>query len=102
MPLHTIGLEQGRNTLPELASRAHAGQPSLLTRHGKLSQQEPGCARFEAYHSENDPRVFILNERWESEDALNVHRTAEGYTTIYVPQVLPLVDRTPHRSQPIV
>jgi prevent-host-death family protein len=35
MPLHTIGLEQGRNTLPELASRAHAGQPSLLTRHGK-------------------------------------------------------------------
>lgn len=35
MPLHTIGLEQGRNTLPELASRAHAGEPSLLTRHGK-------------------------------------------------------------------
>ncbi|MBT2324109.1 hypothetical protein J7E62_17305 [Variovorax paradoxus] len=35
MPLHTIGLEQGRNTLPELASRAHSGEPSLLTRHGK-------------------------------------------------------------------
>lgn len=35
MTLHTIGLEQGRNTLPELASRAHAGEPSLLTRHGK-------------------------------------------------------------------
>jgi prevent-host-death family protein len=35
MPLHTVGLEQGRNTLPELASRAHSGQPSLLTRHGK-------------------------------------------------------------------
>lgn len=35
MALHTIGLEQGRNTLPELASRAHAGEPSLLTRHGK-------------------------------------------------------------------
>lgn len=35
MPLHTIGLEQGRSTLPELASRAHAGEPSLLTRHGK-------------------------------------------------------------------
>lgn len=35
MPLHTVGLEQGRNTLPELASRAHAGEPSLLTRHGK-------------------------------------------------------------------
>ncbi|MES2530970.1 MAG: Prevent-host-death protein [Pseudomonadota bacterium] len=35
MILHTIGLEQGRKTLPELASRAQAGEPSLLTRHGK-------------------------------------------------------------------
>jgi antitoxin (DNA-binding transcriptional repressor) of toxin-antitoxin stability system len=35
MTLHTVGLEQGRNTLPELALRAHAGEPSLLTRHGK-------------------------------------------------------------------
>jgi prevent-host-death family protein len=35
MALHTVGLEEGRNTLPELASRAHAGEASLLTRHGK-------------------------------------------------------------------
>lgn len=35
MPLHSVGIEQGRNTLPELASRAHAGQSSLLTKHGK-------------------------------------------------------------------
>ncbi len=35
MALHTVGLQQGRNTLPELASRAHAGEASLLTRHGK-------------------------------------------------------------------
>ena len=35
MTLRSIGLEQGRNHLPELASRAHAGEPSLLTRHGK-------------------------------------------------------------------
>jgi len=35
MPMHTIGLEQGRNTLPSLAARAHAGEPSLLTRHGR-------------------------------------------------------------------
>jgi quinol monooxygenase YgiN len=74
----------------------------LLTKHGKLSKAEPGCTRFEAYHSENDGKVFILNEQWESEESLSVHRTAEGYTTIYVPQVLPLVDRTPHRSQQIV
>jgi antitoxin (DNA-binding transcriptional repressor) of toxin-antitoxin stability system len=35
MPLHSVGIEQGRNTLPELASRAHAGESSLLTKHGK-------------------------------------------------------------------
>ena len=35
MPVHTVGLEEGRSTLPQLASRANAGQPSLLTRHGK-------------------------------------------------------------------
>lgn len=70
----------------------------LLARHGALSLAEPGCLRFELYHSENDSKVFILNERWESEDLLAAHRLAEGYTTIYVPHVLPLVDRTPHRS----
>ncbi len=35
MAIHTVGLEVGRSTLPELASRANAGEPSLLTRHGK-------------------------------------------------------------------
>ena len=35
MALHTVGLEEGRSTLPKLATRANAGQPSLLTRHGK-------------------------------------------------------------------
>jgi quinol monooxygenase YgiN len=70
----------------------------LLARHGELSRTEPGCLRFELYHSENDRRVFILNERWENEDLLAQHRLAEGYTTIYTPQVLPLVERTPHRS----
>jgi antitoxin (DNA-binding transcriptional repressor) of toxin-antitoxin stability system len=35
MAVHTVGLEVGRSTLLELASRAHAGEPSLLTRHGK-------------------------------------------------------------------
>jgi quinol monooxygenase YgiN len=70
----------------------------LLAKHGGLSRAEPGCQRFELYHSENDPKVFILNERWETEDLLAQHRLAEGYTTIYVPHVLPLVDRTPHRS----
>ena len=31
----TVGIEQGRNTLPQLALRAFGGEPSVLTKHGK-------------------------------------------------------------------
>lgn len=68
----------------------------LLSEQGRLSRLEPGCVRFEVYHSRNDNSVFVLNEHWESDEALTVHRLAHAYTTIYQPQVLPLVDRTPH------
>ena len=34
MPLHSVGIEEGRKTLPQLASRAFAGESSLPTRHG--------------------------------------------------------------------
>jgi len=70
-----------------------------LSKAGRLSRAEPGCLQFEVCHSESDPRVFILCERWESEEALNAHREAEAYTTVYKPQVIPLVDRTAHPSQ---
>ncbi len=75
---------------------------SLLAEQCRLSRLEPGCARFEVYHSTNDQRVFILNEHWESQGALDVHRTATAYTTIYQPQVLPKVDRVPHPSELVV
>ena len=70
----------------------------LLAEQARLSRQEPGCARFEVYHSQSDPNVFLLIERWESQAALDEHRKAKAYTEIYQPQVLPLVDRVPHVS----
>ncbi|MCZ6792808.1 MAG: putative quinol monooxygenase [Planctomycetota bacterium] len=70
----------------------------LLREQGRLSRGEPGCARFEVYHSQADPQVFLLVEWWESSGALDVHRTAKAYTEIYQPKVLPLVERTPHPS----
>jgi quinol monooxygenase YgiN len=68
----------------------------LLAEQGRLSRAEPGCLRFEVYQSNNDPAFFILVERWDTQAALDVHRTAKAYTTIYQPQVLPLVTRVPH------
>lgn len=71
---------------------------NLLAEQARLSRQEPGCLRFEVYHSQADPRVFLLNEHWESSEALDVHRRATAFKTIYEPQVLPRVERVPHPS----
>jgi quinol monooxygenase YgiN len=70
----------------------------LLREHSRLSRAEPGCHRFELYQSQSEPKVFLIFERWESTAALDVHRTAKGYTEIYKPQVLPLVSRVAHLS----
>src|SRR5271156_447650 len=67
-----------------------------LREQGRLSRKEPGCSRFEVYHSKSDPKVFLLVERWESAEALDVHRTAKAYTEIYKPHVLPKGTRSPH------
>jgi quinol monooxygenase YgiN len=74
----------------------------LLTQQGTLSRQEPGCARFEVYHSKADPKVFMLIEQWESEESLNVHRKAKSYLEVYQPKVLPLVERVPHPSDRVL
>jgi len=70
----------------------------LLREHGRLSRAEPGCAGFDVFQSQADPKVFVLCERWESAEALDVHRTAKGYTEIYKPKIVPRVTRVAHLS----
>ena len=70
----------------------------LLTELGRLSRAEPGCIRYEVCHSQADATRFLLCERWESQAAWEHHRTLKGFTEIYQPQVLPLVNREPHIS----
>ena len=68
----------------------------LLSNAMRKSRAEPGCKRFDVYHSNVDPKKFTLVEHWESEEALNDHRLAEAYTQIYKSHVIPLVDREGH------
>lgn len=68
----------------------------LLAEHARLSRQEPGCLRFEVYQSNLDAHAFFILEAWESQAALDVHREATAFQTIYAPQVLPLVERAAH------
>lgn len=68
----------------------------LLREQCRLSREEPGCERFEVYQSKNEPRTFLLVERWASAAHLDAHRLAKAYTTVYAPKVLPRVDRVAH------
>lgn len=70
----------------------------LLTECGRLSRQEAGCVRYEVCHSKGAPRVFMLCERWDSEQAWQEHRNGRAFQQIYQPKVIPLVDRVPHVS----
>lgn len=69
----------------------------LLTEACRLSREEPGCLRFDVYHSEADPATFVLVEHWASEQAWQDHREEKAFREIYEPQVLPRVERVPHR-----
>jgi quinol monooxygenase YgiN len=70
----------------------------LLIEQATRSREEPGCRRFEVYHSTADATRFLLNEHWESQAAVDAHRKAYAYTNVYQPKVLPLVNREPHPS----
>ncbi len=71
----------------------------LLAEAARLSRAEPGCLRFEVYHSQADSQKFLLVERWESQQALDGHRQGVPYTQIYQPKVMPLVAREGHPCQ---
>lgn len=68
----------------------------LLGKACRMSREEPGCERFEVYQSQADERRFLLAEWWETKGDWETHRQNRAVTEIYVPQVLPLVDREPH------
>lgn len=68
----------------------------LLTEAMRKSRAEPGCLRFDVYHSSAEPRRFTLVEHWASQEALDAHREGEAYTQVYKPHVMPLVEREGH------
>ena len=84
-----------------LTAKDPADVPTIrdhLSRAMQKSRAEPGCLRFDVYHSTAEPRRFTLVEHWASQEALEAHRLAEAYTQIYKPHVMPLVDREGHPS----
>ena len=70
----------------------------LLAEQARLSREEPGCERFEVYHSQADRQQFMLVERWQTAVDLAQHKEAKAFTELYIPKVIPLVERVLHLS----
>ena len=74
----------------------------LLTTQAEVSLTEPGCERFEVYHSEAEPEVFLLIEWWATQEDLDTHRATSHFVSVYRPRVMPLVERFPHPSRRLI
>lgn len=48
--------------------------------------KEEGCIKYELFQDTKDPRVMIIIEEWESEEALNRHIASEHFRRI-IPQL---------------
>ncbi|HVK22683.1 MAG TPA: antibiotic biosynthesis monooxygenase family protein [Actinokineospora sp.] len=70
-----------------------------LTRMRPMCLAEPGCVSWEALHSEADPRRFTLVERWETRELWNAHDDLAAIQSVYLPEILPVVDREVHVSR---
>lgn len=61
--------------------------------------EEPCCKKLDVFESESQPGTFILCEEWERQEDWIEHREKRAFKEIYLPRVLPLVERTPHISK---
>jgi quinol monooxygenase YgiN len=64
----------------------------LLRKNAEASRAEPGCLEFSVYQEINDPRAFLLYERYTSEDTFQAHRRTLHFQNIIEQQVVPLLD----------
>jgi quinol monooxygenase YgiN len=65
----------------------------LLRKNAQASRAEPGCLEFSVYQEIDDPRAFLLYERYTSEDAFQAHRRTPHFEDIIEQQVVPLVEK---------
>jgi quinol monooxygenase YgiN len=64
----------------------------LLRKNAEASRTEPECLEFSVYQEIDDPRTFLLYERYTSEDAFQAHRRTPHFQNIIEKQVVPLLD----------
>ncbi|MFJ2769497.1 putative quinol monooxygenase [Streptomyces sp. NPDC087300] len=72
-----------------------------LARMRPLCLAEDGCVSWEAYHSHEDPARFVLVERWATRGHWEAHGEGEAIQRIYLPEIMPRIEREVHPSAPV-
>ena len=57
----------------------------------QATRTEPGNLAFDAYRSLQEPKSYVLLERYASRDALAAHRAAPHFQKIVIEQLVPLL-----------
>jgi quinol monooxygenase YgiN len=63
----------------------------LVQRLTAATRAEPGNLAFDAYRSMDDPRSYVLLERYASPEALAAHRETRHFKEIVLDQLVPLL-----------
>lgn len=64
-----------------------------------LCLKEDGAVRWEAYHSKDDRKLFVLVEHWQTQEKWEKHLKEKAIVDIYMPDILPRVDRQVHKCE---
>lgn len=74
----------------------------LLDENAVASRTEPGCLEFTVFRAIDEPRTFLLYERYTDDAAFQAHRKSPHFKSIIEDQVVPLLDeRVWTRMEPI-
>jgi autoinducer 2-degrading protein len=65
----------------------------LFPRLQTESRKEPGCLQYMAHQSVEEPRVFLVYERYKDEAALEAHRASPHFRDIASSKIYPLVEK---------
>jgi len=87
--------------MPELQVIAHhdmkAGAEeevlALLPRLIEATRAEPGCISFDAYRKLDEPRSYVLLERFASREAFREHRASAHFKEIVLGGIAPRLER---------
>ncbi|MGH8934376.1 MAG: putative quinol monooxygenase [Egibacteraceae bacterium] len=65
---------------------------AALREYTPLTRAEPGCLAFAASQSREDPRDFVLYERYLDQAAFDAHASSPHYESIARDRIRPLLD----------